>query len=208
MNFNPALRRFQIYFWLALLIHIILLASFTVSLSFHATKPELNLPIDTYIYQEEKNNPVQPHPALDNPSEEKEETSKIGLEKPNPKKLLTDKQTTAENMSVGKGEQNINLTLKTNNKMNKPLLNILTKAVAAHLTYPKIAIDFRLRGLVTLGFLLSPDGGISEIEVLKSSGTSVLDQAATSAIAASSPLKNIAPYLTKTEPFLFTIEFG
>jgi protein TonB len=46
------------------------------------------------------------------------------------------------------------------------------------ITYPAIARRLRLEGVVTLSFMLTPDGAVARAEVLQSSGSSVLDRKA------------------------------
>ncbi|MHB1949298.1 MAG: energy transducer TonB [Gammaproteobacteria bacterium] len=165
------------------------------------------MPIDTYIYHEEKNSPIA-RPTLDKSIEDKTAESKLGIEKPQPKQQRSSNQSSSESVSLGKGEQNINLNIKSKNSMDKPLLDILTKATAAHLVYPKIAVDFHLTGTVIVEFTISPDGKINDIAIAKSSGNEVLDKEAIDAISAASPLKNVSSYLEKTEAFYFQIVFG
>lgn len=201
------MKRIQTYFWLAILGHLLLFLSFTAVITLQPTPTKkMDLPLDTYIYHEEKNSPTS-RPLLDNSAKEKITTSKMGIEKPMPQKARASQQAASQTISLGKGEQNINLTVKSKKTMDKPLLNILTKAVAAHLIYPKIAYDFHLTGTVITQFTISPDGKIAELSIARSSGTDVLDQAALDAVNAASPLKSVNFYLTKTEPFFFEIVF-
>jgi protein TonB len=46
------------------------------------------------------------------------------------------------------------------------------------IAYPAIARRLRLEGVVTLSFMLTPDGAVAKAEVLQSSGSSVLDRKA------------------------------
>ena len=198
--------KLQIFVLIALLAHLLLYLSFSIVFHFSPSQPEFDKPIETYIYHEEKNNPL-PHPILNNPTQNETPTSPHGIEKPVTKAQSNLSQSTTESVSLGKGEQNINLKIKSKNSMEKPLLNILTKATARHLTYPKIAVDFHLTGTVVLGFTISPDGSIHDISVIHSSGTEILDNEAMAAVRAASPLKNISTFLTAPENFTFQIVF-
>lgn len=201
------LKKFQNYYLLlALLVHLLLFLSFSLVIQFPSNALKLDKNIPVYVYHEEKNSPPSQITPKTIPQKEVE-VSKLGIEKPATKQPPKPVQTKMETLSVGKGEQNINVTVQTREKMDKPLLDLVTKAAAAHLVYPKIAVDFHLMGAVILGFVLAPDGQVSQLTVLQSSGAEVLDNAALDAIRAAIPIKNVGPYLTKSEPFVFDIVF-
>lgn len=198
-------KKIQICFLIALIVHILLFFSLTTILRIPPLQNKTENSLPAYIYKEEKNNPIE-H-TFTQPQEKSEPVSENGLSKP--MKLKTPQTLTrTEELSIGKGEQNINLKLKADNKMDHKLLNILTKAVASHLKYPKIAVDFRLKGTTVIGFILSPNGELSEIKVLHSGGNIVLDQEALRAISTVSPLIGINHYLQKPEFIQFAILFG
>jgi TonB family protein len=199
--------KFTIFLLLALLAHCLLFLSFAVNLHFQPAQMEMK-PLPAYIYREEKYSPqTLPSPPVQQPILEKPQvTSKVGIEKPAPEKPKV-AQAKAATLSMGNGMQNVNLMLKSKNNMDKPLLNLITKAVAAHLAYPKIAMDFHLRGRALIGFIIYPDGHLTDVTLLQSSGTEVLDEAAVATINKISPVKNVAPYLTKEEPLVMGIIF-
>ena len=45
-------------------------------------------------------------------------------------------------------------------------------------TYPAVARRLRIEGVVTLSFMLTPNGHVAKAEVLRSSGSTVLDRKA------------------------------
>lgn len=198
---NPRLVSF---FLLALLLHLSLLTSLVVRFKSKASDLDLK-PLPAYIYREEKFNPqsIQQTPVE---VEEKKPVSKMGIEKPIPEKKKQ-AQSKTETLSMGNGMQNINLNLQVKNQMDKPLLNLITKSVAAHLVYPKSAIDFRVMGRAMIGFILYPDGHLTDVTLMQSSGAEVLDQAALAAINNIAPVKNVNFYLKEPEPMMMGIIF-
>lgn len=200
-------KKSHFFFCLALLVHLLLFLSFSLRF-INRSESEKNLDkiLPAYVYREEKNNPLPTPQPTENETHKETPTSKLGIEKPKMAKPSISKPTTAS-YSEGKGEQNINLQLKTKNAVDKPLLNLLSKATAAHLIYPKIAVDFRSKGTVTLSFTLSPNGQVTNIDLLRSSGSGILDNAAISAISAISPVKKVDVYLSEPQSIVVSISF-
>lgn len=83
------------------------------------------------------------------------------------------------------------------------LLRLLHEAIAAHEYYPLEGDG--LTGKVRIQLRLSPNGQISHVRVLESSGSTLLDQAALKAIRKASPLKLVKRYLTKQSSFMIDI---
>lgn len=200
-------KKIYLFFWLALLLHLLLFLSFSLKLSNWTNDlPTEEKILPAYIYREEKNSPAPSPHLLANETHKNIETSKDGIKKSILAKP-TMNQPTSEHYSVGKGEQNINLQLKANNKIDKPLLDILSKATAAHLVYPKIAVDFHTRGTVMIGFIISPEGQVSNVTLLHSSGSTILDEAGLSAIRAISPVKKVNAYIAEPKTLVVGISF-
>ncbi|MDF2690423.1 MAG: tonB [Gammaproteobacteria bacterium] len=68
------------------------------------------------------------------------------------------------------------------------LLDALDRDIQAHLVYPDLAQSTIQQGSTQLAFDLQPNGQISDIELVKSSGAEDLDQAAINAVQKSSPI--------------------
>lgn len=100
------------------------------------------------------------------------------------------------------------LQLVGDKKVDKPLIKLLGQALAAHLRYPKMAVDFRLRGTTLIGFNLHPDGVLTDVRVVRSSGAEVLDQAALVAAEEMSPVKSVNQYVPQTRFLVAGIIFG
>ena len=87
------------------------------------------------------------------------------------------------------------------------LLGLLHDEISTHKKYPFMAVRQRREGLVTINFLLHPDGHISNISVVKSSRYDLLDNAARLAVEKISPFQVAENYLHQTELFNVDIDF-
>ncbi len=92
-------------------------------------------------------------------------------------------------------------------KIDRPLLTLLGKALTKHLIYPKSAIDLNVKGTAVIGFLLYPDGHITDVQLLRTSRAEVLDSAALSAANAIGPVSHISQYLDKPKWMIIGIIF-
>lgn len=86
-------------------------------------------------------------------------------------------------------------------KSDDPLIKLLGRAISARLVYPRAAVDFNLKGTAYIGFTLHPNGELTGIRVMQSSGADILDEAALRGIQAISPLGGANQYVPK-ERFL------
>ena len=94
-----------------------------------------------------------------------------------------------------------------NENHDKNVLEILHQAIAAKQIYPENSVQLNETGTVKIGFLLAPNGEISAISVLHSSGFSSIDEAARSAVSATSPIQSAGIYLQKPEFFSVDVIF-
>jgi TonB family protein len=62
------------------------------------------------------------------------------------------------------------------------LLALLHEKIAAAQQYPENAITLNQTGTVTIGLVLHPDGAVSQVSMIKSSGIESLDSAALTAV--------------------------
>jgi TonB family protein len=92
-------------------------------------------------------------------------------------------------------------------KIDKPLLTLLGKALTAHLVYPKPAIDLNVKGTSVIGFLLYPNGQVSDVQLLRTSRADVLDKAALAAASAIAPVQHAAHYIDKPKFMVIGIIF-
>lgn len=190
--------------WIALIIHLLLLLFFSVQFA-----PVVKIPIQpiqyvpSYFYDEEnKSLSVTQHSTTKNIP-----VSKNGIKKPatSNNNVQSDSITQSQSQSQ-ENTQAVHLVGKT--KLDKPLIAILGKAITAHMDYPKIAMDFNLKGTSYVRFILHPDGRVTNVELIKSSTADLLDDAALAAINAISPVSNVSQYVTKPEVVVFGIIFN
>ena len=92
-------------------------------------------------------------------------------------------------------------------KNAEKILQLLHEIIAKHQIYPDTAVELDQSGVVTLGFILYPDGHIEAVSILQSSGYENLDRAAIGALKASTPIEGMKEYLPKAHFFTIAIEF-
>jgi protein TonB len=164
---------------------------------------------------------AEPKPEI---QPEPKEVDKNGIEKPLAKKSQPAKAAAkpkssrdARNVSFARDAVPENITdprdqeplhLVGESKIIKPLVKILARALSRHLTYPRVAADFNLRGVVLVGFVLHPEGYVTEARVVKSSGAGVLDDEARDAVGAMSPVGDVHEYVSAPEFLVVGIIFG
>lgn len=201
------------YFLLAIVLHAIIFAS--ISIFFVPLVPKYQKAKNPFLYTRaylyhEMNKKNQAIAAKSN-----EQKSLLGLEKStfdqtNASPLLheinhQETKSSADNNEnknlQSKNRQNIHLLGEKN--IDKPFIKLLGLAIGSHLFYPRIAIDFNLHGVVLVGFVIHPEGFISDARVVRSSGTSVLDDAALIAVQ-KMPMINTAYLYIKKPTFLIS----
>ncbi len=197
-------------FWFAALLHVLIFLFFSY-VWIHQSKPldHADTYIPSYAYHESaqksaeqnipKNQPAKETPHKDVP------TSKNGIEKPVFDRDVRFNQ--VMDISPKKSSEPVHLIGDTS-KTPQPLIIILGKALTAKLLYPKSAIDLSIGGVSVIGFVLHPDGQVTDVRLLKSSRADVLDEAALFAASHISPVRNIGPYVKEPKPIVFGIVFG
>lgn len=192
-------------FWLSLLLHLLLFLSFSYVLIFHPIQPIEKKPdvyVPAYTYEE------QTKPDVTQPKVEKSiETSPNGIEKPVAAKAEPHQLNPAAPMNISKSSEEP-VHLIGDKGVDNPLLTLLGKALTKRLFYPKMALDFNVRGTAVVGFMLYPDGHITDAKILRSSGTEVLDKAVTAAVQAISPVNHVDLYLQQPKFLVIAIIFG
>jgi TonB family protein len=198
-------------FWFAAILHLLIFLFFSYVWVQQVKRQEnAETYIPSYAYQESaqktveqttpKNQPAKEIPKKDIP------TSKNGIEKP-----VFDQREVRFNqvmdISSKKSSEPVHL-IGDNSKTPQPLIIILGKALTAKLLYPKSAIDLNIGGVSVIGFVLHPDGQVTDVRLLKSSRADVLDEAAVFAASHISPVRNVGPYVKEPMPIVFGIVFG
>lgn len=196
-------------FWIAIILHLLLFFIFTLLLLPKKMDDENHeLTIPSFLYHESKETPIA---HSESPStkpmiaKKKIEISSNGIEKP-----MTERPPQELNQLVPKSaiQSSEPVHLIGEKGVAKPLIVILGKALTAHLVYPKIAIDLNIHGVPVIGFVVHPDGKVTDIRLVESSHIDMLDKAAIAAAHEISPVRNVEPYLKEPKYIIFGIIFG
>lgn len=193
----------KISFWLALLIHFLILLGFSIAF-IPRSQPEENKAeyIPSYAYQEEAKAVAQTVKATK--ELEVQPTSKEGILKP----VQPKPQPVEQMVKVASGRSSEPVHLLGEKGVPQPLIVILGKALTRHLSYPRIAVDLNVQGTAVIGFVLHPDGKVTDVQLLKTSTADVLDKAALAAANHISPVSGVGPYVSEPKPIVFGIVFG
>jgi TonB family protein len=192
--------------WLVLLCHLLLFSGVSfvwisqAQLIKKEERPSLYIP--SYVYQAAASSSIQPQNT-----QRSVPTSKSGTEKPAAMTNMSRMLNVNHPIDISSSKENEPVHLIGDKKIDKPLLTLLGKALTAHLVYPKSAIDFKIKGTAVIGFLLQPDGQVTQVQLLKSSKAEVLDKAALAAANAIAPVRHVAPYLDKPKFMVIGIIF-
>jgi protein TonB len=195
-------------FWLALLLHLLIFFIFAIFLIPKKMLDEnRELTIPSFLYQESTETPIAHSEA---PKQKRLEKKKIPVSENGIEKPVTEHAPQELNQLVPKSaaESSEPVHLVGEKGVAKPLIILLGKALTAHLAYPKIAIDLNIRGVPVIGFVVHPDGRVTDIRLVKSSSTDILDKAAIQAAQSISPVKNVGLYLKEPKYIIFGIIFG
>lgn len=211
------------FFTLALLLHLLLLFSFTLKISeiglqtVPGGEDDTDKVLDAYVYHQEGG--PAPEKIMDEANNKNNPRTSASIKPPSPVKPVTQQDTLAlkrshetnsDNTPVAIGEA-AHMTaqdLKSKKTIDKPLMRLLSKATSAKLFYPKAAQDFLVRGKVEVGFTINPNGVVSDVKLLTSSGSTVLDDAAITTLKAISPVKNVDAFLQEPQFIVVGIIYG
>ncbi len=193
---------------LSILCHFLLLMSFAVVLNFETEQqksPALYVP--SYVYHQPPIQPALQQQEQQQTAERKTvPTSTAGIEKNTlPSQQPAASASQSRPMRIPKDQQPVHMIGDKN--VRNALLELLGKAFYAHLVYPRIAIDFHLRGVASVQFSVHPDGRITDVKLIKSSSAEILDQAAIDAISGASPVYNVGLYVKKPQSLVINVIF-
>jgi TonB family protein len=94
-----------------------------------------------------------------------------------------------------------------NQHASDSLITLLHEAIQAQQQYPETALAMQRAGQATVEFTLAPDGKVSNLHLVKTSGTASLDQAAIEAVRSAGPFQHIEHYLSSTRQFQIDVIF-
>ncbi|HEU5280656.1 MAG TPA: TonB family protein [Gammaproteobacteria bacterium] len=214
--------------WLSLLAHALFFTSLVVFITLQPVEPKL-LPASISAYAA-ATPPSAPSPAvtpapsptpLKTPEKALKKTKDLvekplkAAEKPQPeqKQALNKPRV----VSFSKASQPIDLThpfdreplrLVGESKIVPPLVRILARAIGPHLFYPRVAAEFNLSGVVLVGFVLHPEGYLTDVRIVKSSGAGVLDDAARRGVASVASVGQVSEFVQRPEFLVIGVIFG
>ncbi len=93
-------------------------------------------------------------------------------------------------------------------KGRNALLLLLHRHIAAHQYYPSAAQFFHETGTARVAFRLMPTGKLTNVHVIKSSGSSALDKAAVASVKAIAPEQAASLYLKAPEDFVVAVKYS
>ncbi len=194
-------------FWLVLFCHGLLLmglslewvAATKILQAKEEDKPSLFIP--SYVAQN------QTAPALQQPDHSAATpTSNKGIEKP-ANQFARPSLNNHQPINISRSPETEPVHLIGDKKIDRPLLTLLGKALTKYLIYPKSALDLYVRGTSVIGFVLYPDGHVTDVQLLQTSRAEVLDKAALAAANAINPVNHVSQYLDKPKFMVIGIVF-
>jgi protein TonB len=99
--------------------------------------------------------------------------------------------------------------LNTQDPKSASFFTSVKQAIDANWVYPAMALRYGLEGKLLLEFTILQNGQLDEIRLIRSSGSSVLDQEAIRAVQAAAPFRPIPSWIKARRlviPFSFTYE--
>lgn len=212
--------------WLSLLAHALFFTSLVAFITLQPVQPEaLPASIAAYAAAAPAAPAVAPAPTpspLKTPEKALKKTTDL-VEKPlkaTPKPQAEKKQAPTTKpgvVSFSAASQPIDLThpfdreplrLVGESKIVPPLVRILARAIGPHLFYPRVAAEFNLSGVVLVGFVLHPEGYLTNVRIVKSSGAGVLDDAARNGVASVATVGQVSEFVQQPEFLVIGVIFG
>ena len=176
------------FFWQAVGIHLLILLGFSIRF----IDPELSI-----------HEPVRVVRAYVSLAENIVMPAKFGIQSQRYKNL--DTRFRRHDISHGHAYSNIPAI---DSKTNNILLKILHDTIADKLIYPDSALLLKQTGTVKIGLMLYPNGQITNISILKSSGAGSMDAEAMIAVQSISLIEQAHVYLTAAKYFSVDVVFA
>ena len=88
---------------------------------------------------------------------------------------------------IGSGVSTGGLGGNKGGKVQEDYFTIVRLKIEEHKTYPRLASIRQICGTVIIHFIITPEGAVKEVDIVQSSGSSLLDQAGLQAVRGASP---------------------
>jgi TonB family protein len=216
-------------FWLALLLHILLLLGISTRIVFLQDNPVPKVPprvthteapaaIPSYFYTGSvqptpiQQTPPTPKPIPPQPVAKSIPESPHGIYKPHPQNVLAMSRAAIQGnfikaaLSNSQAEEPI-LLIGDQSKTVDPLVRLLGRSLSAHFHYPRMEGTFGLRGRVYVRLVLHPEGYYSDVQIVKSSDNENFDKAALYAINSAPTVVGANKFLKSPRQFLIGFIF-
>lgn len=209
-------------FWLSVLLHLLLLLSFILAVTFRPKETYKKPPhmyVPSYVYK-----------GAISPTSIKQTVSKSNQQKPIRQEQKQQKVTEDEPLPTEKNglrrqsilsssfqilqQEQIN-AIRTSlantepiylvgdeNEAPDPLIKLMGRALSAHFEYPRLAGEMGIKGRVIIGLTLHPEGYFTDVQILKSSNNDDLDAAALYAVNKAPRVDGIQHFLPEPKHFV------
>lgn len=211
---------FSDYFWLAVILHLLLFCLFSTFVVYHRQEkksPKLYVP--AYLFKGTVSPPKLVAEQVTHTNIQKTQVAQprlqvmpkaIPLAKARrsisqrvlPKSLIADsfalleeQQLTRLQADIQKHEEDPIYLIGDESSTPDPLVKLIGRSLSAHFDYPRLAGELGIKGKVLIGLTLHPQGFFSDVQMLRSSGSQDLDNAALTAV-------NLAPPVDGADRFL------
>lgn len=213
-------------FWLSLLFHLLILMayllSFRHSLPLREQPPALYIP--SYVYRSSSPPVSAPQAAEKQASAQKEKpTETVSNQKDSDFDLshykvkpVTASESESElpetslaqfHAASASQQHEPPINMIGEKLLDDPLKKLLGIAITKHLYYPDAAQELNMHGVAAVGFTLYPDGTVSNVQLMHSSGEKVLDAAAAAAVNEMGPVSNVDIYVKQPRFLVVNIVF-
>lgn len=151
--------------------------------------------VATFLYEDKANQLVLVKQRSEGPSQQHLVKSSVLAKKDGEKRQSMPQQAVTQHSQHSQGER------------VESLVALLHAAIQTEQRYPLAAEQMQREGKVVLAFILYTDGHISDLQILRSSGTHSLDEAALTAVRKAVPFQRVDEYLSQSQRYTIDVIF-
>lgn len=202
------------FFWLSVLIHLFI---FLMIFYWHLDRdtPSSAIPVpekqESYYYYTPAYTPTQPAPAANTQPKTVKEVAKLDkkfdlsemmVRKENKqlfKKSAIDTDLIHNTVPSDQTKYMEPIRMVGEKLLDDPFQMLLGRAITAQLYYPEMARGLHMHGTAGIGFVLHPDGTITNARIVQTSKENILDVAALNTVKNASPIANVDIYVKEAK---------
>ena len=94
------------------------------------------------------------------------------------------------------------ISLNTSDPVYVTYFTKIKQLIESHWEYPEVALRYGLQGRLALQFMIGANGQLEQLQLVRSSGSQVLDEEAVRAIKAAAPFPPIPPWIKPNPLFI------